>query len=117
MGGFFILKTKIMETNILPFQLGMEYENWEFDLEPIGDRIEGFDSYAYIHSFPLPGAKIRSIELTFQFDVLIVVILEFEELNLEIAERLIQIGYQKINHYFYLSISKFNILIFHSLLA
>lgn len=89
MGGFFILKTKIMETNILPFQLGMEYENWEFDLEPIGDRITGCDSYRYINSFTLPGTKIRSIELTFQFDLLMVVILEFEELNLEIAERLI----------------------------
>lgn len=73
MGGFFILKTKIMETNILPFQLGMEYENWEFDLEPIGDRIKGCDSYRYINSFTLPGTKIRSIELIFQFDLLMVV--------------------------------------------
>lgn len=29
-----------MEAIILPFHLGMEYENWEFDLEPVNDRIK-----------------------------------------------------------------------------
>jgi len=37
-----------MKKDILPFHLGMEYENWEFDLEPTNNRIEGHDSYIYI---------------------------------------------------------------------
>lgn len=50
---FLCPKTKIMNTNVLPFQLGMEYENWEFDLEPTNDRIRGYDSYIYIKDFQL----------------------------------------------------------------
>ena len=29
----------------IPFRLGMQYDNWEFDLEVIQDKIEYYDSY------------------------------------------------------------------------
>ncbi|SMC81220.1 hypothetical protein [Moheibacter sediminis] len=37
-----------MKTDILPFPIGMEYENLEFDLEILPDRIKGYDSYIYV---------------------------------------------------------------------
>ncbi|UMB52617.1 hypothetical protein MKD41_09735 [Lutibacter sp. A64] len=37
-----------MENTKLPFQIGEQYENWEFELEILPDRINGYDSYKYI---------------------------------------------------------------------
>ena len=31
----------------MPFKLGMQYENWEFDLQLEKERIIGCDSYIY----------------------------------------------------------------------
>ena len=49
-----------MEANILSFQLGMEYENWEFDLEPTDARIIGYDSYIYIKDLSILGIDALS---------------------------------------------------------
>ncbi len=31
----------------IPFKLGLQYDNWEFDLEVTKDRVQSFDSYIY----------------------------------------------------------------------
>lgn len=106
-----------MNSEILPFQLGIEYENWEFDLEPIEDRIRGYDSYIYIRTVSVFGVKTRNIELIFHWDILVAVILEFEESDLPKVKRLSLFNYIQINQYFYLSDSKISSLIHHSLLS
>ena len=55
----------------MPFQIGMQYENWEFDLEPI-DTETSYDKYRYfkddiIDLFDLEGI---SIYLYFYMDIL-----------------------------------------------
>ncbi len=38
-----------MKNTFLPFQIGEQYENWEFDLEYQNEeKIKGFDSYLYL---------------------------------------------------------------------
>ena len=34
----------------IPFNLGMPYDTWEFDLEVTNERLRGCDSYIYIGS-------------------------------------------------------------------
>ena len=107
-----------MKTNILPFQLGMEYENWEFDLEPINDRIKGYDSYSYIKDNSIPGVKLKNVELIFYWEILVAIILEFEESDVPVVEKLSMIGdYTQVKQYFYLSDTKINSLIYDSLLC
>ncbi|TWP23168.1 hypothetical protein ETU10_08720 [Apibacter muscae] len=70
----------------IPFQLGMEYENWEFDLEILPDRLEGYDSYLYIgkefnYFMNYPTDKT---ELIFILDRLVAVILTF--LNIKVKD-------------------------------
>jgi len=63
----------------LPFEIGKEYENWEFDLEILNtERIKGFDSYIYIREIVFLGVNPRYTELIFSLDVLQVVIMVFE---------------------------------------
>lgn len=104
-----------MDLETLPFHLGMEYENWEFYLEPINDRIKGCDSYIYIKNYSVSGVRTKNIELIFYWDILVGIILEFEELHVPVVEKLSLIGYIQVNHYFYISDSKINSLIYHSL--
>ena len=41
-----------MKKDKLPFKIGEDYENWEFDLEVCSyDKIKGFDSYIYLKNF------------------------------------------------------------------
>ena len=64
-----------MKNNKLPFQIGKQYENWEFDLEPTEkERILGFDSYIYIRELLFLGVIPRYVELIFSWDILKVVI-------------------------------------------
>ncbi len=67
----------------IPFKLGMQYDNWEFDLEVINDRIQGCDSYIYI------GNKFNKFlnystdktELIFSLDTLEAVLITFKNSN------------------------------------
>lgn len=67
----------------IPFKLGMQYDNWEFDLEVIQDRIQGCDSYIYI------GKKVNKFlnystdktELIFSLDTLEAVLITFKNSN------------------------------------
>ena len=73
-----------MKNQLLPFQIGEEYENWEFDLEPSDEeRILGFDSYFHIRDLSFLGIIPRYAELVFCWDILKVVILtvDFETLE------------------------------------
>lgn len=64
-----------MNLDTLPFKIGMEYENWEFELDVIEDKLIGRDSYLYIGNevTELYGFKIERIELIFYWDILEVV--------------------------------------------
>ena len=68
-----------MKNQLLPFQIGEEYENWEFDLEPSDDeRILGFDSYFHIRDLSFLGIITRYAEIVFCWDILKVVILTLD---------------------------------------
>lgn len=112
---FLCPKINNMKTDT-PFQLGMEYENWEFDLEPINDRIRGYDSYIYTKKIVVFDVKPIGIELIFYWDILIAVILEFKESDILKIDKMFLSDYIKINQYFYKSESKINYQIYHSLL-
>lgn len=69
-----------MEPDILPFQIGLEYEDLEFDLEILPDRIAGYDSYIFV------GKELKNflnnptkkIELIFSWDIMTVVIISLD---------------------------------------
>lgn len=68
-----------MKTTFLPFQIGEQYENWEFDLDYLKEeRIKGLDSYLYIKKSFFLQYNARRIELIFALDILEVVIMTFE---------------------------------------
>ncbi|MDR6299918.1 hypothetical protein [Mesonia maritima] len=60
-----------MEIDFIPFKIGMQYENWEFDLEPI-KFAKYFDKYKYIKSnySKLLDINVNSIYLFFNLDIL-----------------------------------------------
>ena len=72
----------------IPFKLGMQYDNWEFDLEVTKDRVKGFDSYIYtgrkFNKF-LNYSKYKT-ELIFNLDVLEAVLISFESSNSDFNE-------------------------------
>ena len=76
----------------IPFKLGMQYDNWEFDLEVAKDRVQGFDSYIYI------GKKFNKFlnystdktELLFRLDVLESVMLRFDDRNIKFYYELLK---------------------------
>ncbi|MEZ4801145.1 MAG: hypothetical protein R2797_00115 [Gelidibacter sp.] len=61
-----------MKIDFIPFQLGMQYENWEFELDILPDRVKGKDSYLYTGNevTTLYGYKVAKIELLFNLDIL-----------------------------------------------
>lgn len=61
-----------MDLEEIPFKIGMQYENWEFELDILPDRIKGKDSYLYIGNkiTELYGFKVAKIELLFNLDIL-----------------------------------------------
>lgn len=61
----------------IPFKLGMQYDNWEFDLEVTKDRIEGCDSYIYIGKEfnKFLNYSTDKTELLFSLDVLELVLI------------------------------------------
>lgn len=84
-----------MKTDILPFPIGLEYEDLEFDLEVLPDRIKGYDSYIFV------GKKVKNflnyptdkIELIFHWEILVAIIISVEynetDLNLGLLKYLI----------------------------
>lgn len=73
-----------MKNNYLPFQIGEQYENWEFDLEYLQEeKIPGYDSYLYLWKKLFLHITPSRIELIFSLDILQVVIMTCEFENLE----------------------------------
>ena len=69
----------IMNDIYLPFQIGEQYENWEFDLDYLNEeKIKGFDSYLYLWQRAFLYLVSSRIELIFALDILEVVIIRFE---------------------------------------
>lgn len=68
-----------MKNKDLPFKIGENYENWEFDLEILDvERIKGYDGYIYIREIVFLGAIPRYVELIFLIDLLQIVIFNYE---------------------------------------
>lgn len=68
-----------MKNKDLPFKIGENYENWEFDLEILDvERIKGYDGYIYIREIVFLGAIPRYVELIFSIDLLQIVIFNYE---------------------------------------
>src|SRR5690606_3613250 len=95
-----------MKTDILPFPIGIEYEELEFDLEVLPDRIKGFDNYIYV------GKEIKNflnyptdkIELIFHWEILVAIIisLEYNEADLHFnLLKYLNFVEQKENYTFY----------------
>lgn len=62
-----------MKLSDLPFKIGMEYEHWEFDLEPIVlDLKTPYEKYKYIKNdiTEISGFKVKAIYLYFKLDIL-----------------------------------------------
>ena len=85
-----------MDTIEFPFELGTDYENWEFDLEILPERVPYYDNYIYVGKyvkFFLNNITYNS-ELVYNLDILEAVILTFKmstasfnKMNVELAER------------------------------
>lgn len=85
-----------MKNTFLPFQIGEEYENCEFDLEYINEeKIKGFDSYLYLWQRAFLYLVSNKIELIFSWDVLEVVIMSLEFNSQEEINQFKQILEQK----------------------
>ncbi|WP_312133188.1 hypothetical protein [Empedobacter sp.] len=56
----------------IPFKLGMYYEEIEFEVEVLNDRIIGYDSYLYV------GNNFKDIEIEFIFywDILVCILIK-----------------------------------------
>ena len=68
-----------MTKDQLPFKIGEDYENWEFDLEICSyDKIKGFDSYIYLKNFNFLEIILLQTELLFSFDILELVIMTID---------------------------------------
>ena len=67
----------------IPYKIGMYYEEVEFEVEVLNDRIIGYDSYLYV------GNNFKDIEIEFIFywDILVCVLIkstkEIERYNID----------------------------------
>lgn len=69
-----------MRIDFLPFQLGMQYENWEFDLDA-GEDLIICEKYKYIKDdiLEILGVPVRNIYLYFNADILVRVDVSFQK--------------------------------------
>ncbi len=59
-----------MELDLIPFKIGMQYENWEFELEPYSIS-KATDTYKYIgNEKRILGIEAKLILLSFNLDIL-----------------------------------------------
>ena len=68
-----------MDLKDLPFKIGMQYENWEFDLEPI-ELAEYYDKYSYIKTdiSKILDFDLEKIYLYFKLDILFKIEIKFK---------------------------------------
>lgn len=84
--------------NKLPFKLNMPYEELEFDLEVIKDRFVGYDSYKYIKEVVIFNIPVKNVELIFYWEILKIIILEFENSDIEQLTTLKNNGFIRFNN-------------------
>lgn len=102
----------------LPFKLGGQYENWEFDLEPIFiDRLKGYDSYIYLKEITVLDVIPKRVELIFNLDILSAVILQFNRKDFNKLHMLEKIGFTKKDYYFFYCNINIHSTIYNSLLC
>ena len=93
-----------MKNDKLPFQIGKQYENWEFDLEPTEkERILGFDSYIYFRELLFLGVIPRYVELIFSWDILKVVLFTVDfktKQDLELFKDSLSLEFRKSNQFY-----------------
>ena len=93
-----------MKNDKLPFQIGKQYENWEFDLEPTEkERILGFDSYIYFRELLFLGVIPRYVELIFSWDILKVVLFTVDfktKQDLELFKDSLNLEFRKSNQFY-----------------
>lgn len=79
-----------MKLDFIPFQIGMHYENWEFCLDILPDRINGFDSYVNNDDSLNMFLNFHSdkTELIFSLEILVGVILTFNNKSLNFIKGL-----------------------------
>ncbi|NDI98344.1 hypothetical protein GWA97_04580 [Flavobacterium sp. LaA7.5] len=103
-----------MEQLNLPFRLGMDYEELEFDLEILPDRVKGYDSYIYLGKFNnFLNYTTDKIELLFRMDVLEGVVISYDNLPFIASEEVIVklenvLGNPQIVNEQYYKLHKFN---------
>lgn len=89
----------------IPFKLGMQYDNWEFELEVTQDRLQGFDSYIYIGEQFNKFLNISTdeTELLFSLDILEAVIITYKDKDSQFYKsvNLITTRNKEVKHYFY----------------
>ncbi len=87
-----------MNIDELPFKIGMQYENWEFDLDII--ETERYDKYKYNKNDidTLFELAIQDVFLTFDLDILFKVEIVFKTKSQNIVSMLIEdIKYSRSN--------------------
>lgn len=87
-----------MEKDKFPFKLNMPYEELEFNLEVMKDRIVGYDSYKYMRKVIIFSIPVKNAELIFYWEVLKVIILEFENSDIEKLIKLKNNGFIRFNN-------------------
>jgi hypothetical protein len=81
----------------LPFSIGEQYENWEFELEILPDIINGYDSYVYAGSnFKIKKDKVK-YELLFSLDILEAVIITYKS-ELTIIESNLDLLFKNVSY-------------------
>jgi hypothetical protein len=67
----------------IPFEIGLDYEIWEFDLEVLDhERIANYDSYLYVGEInKFLNFSTYQTELIFHWDILEMVVLTFLNIN------------------------------------
>lgn len=81
--GFFIHKAKMKQLD-LPFKIDKQYENWQFELDVLDDRLSGYHSYKYIgeQSNYFLNFITDETELIFNGDYLTAVIITIKNLGI-----------------------------------
>ena len=86
-----------MNIDKIPFKIGMQYENWEFDLDII--ETERYDKYKYNKNYDtLFELAIQDVFLTFDLDILFKVEIVFKTKSQNKVSMLIEdIKYSRSN--------------------
>ncbi|MBS9766540.1 MAG: hypothetical protein KGV44_03235 [Flavobacteriaceae bacterium] len=76
-----------MKVTEIPFKIGMQYENWEFDLELVATK-KSYEIYEYIKGniTKINGSEVEYIYLYFELDILFKVVIRVDKSTLIIVE-------------------------------